>query len=45
MTGAHPADMSTTQLGQAVEGLRIKLASLVGRDGLCTTEAIHPARG
>jgi hypothetical protein len=42
MVGAHPAEMDTTQLGQAVEDLRIKLVSLIGRDGLWTAEAIYP---
>jgi len=43
MVGAHPAEINTTQLDQAVKDLRIKLASLFGHDGLWTAEEIHPA--
>jgi hypothetical protein len=43
MVGTRPVEMDTTQLRQAVEDLRIELASLVGRDGLRTAEVIYPA--
>jgi len=43
MVGTRPVEMDTTQLGQAVEDLRIELASLFGRDGLRTSEVIYPA--
>jgi len=42
--GGRPAEVDTTQLRQAVEKLRLELASLVGRDCLWTPKACYPAR-
>jgi hypothetical protein len=39
MVGGRPQELNTTQLGQGLEELRFELASLVGGDGLWTTEA------
>ena len=42
MVGARPAEMDTTQLGQAVVELGLEVAPLVSRDGLLATEARYP---
>jgi len=44
VVGSRPAELDATHLRQAVEELRLELASLVGRDCLWTPKARYPAR-
>jgi len=44
VVGVRPAEVDATHLRQAVEELRLELASLVGRDCLWTPKACYPAR-
>jgi hypothetical protein len=39
MVGGRPRELNTTQFGQGLEELRFEMPSLIGGDGLRTTEA------